>query len=126
VTNWVLSSKSGRAIIPIGVAYGTDTEKVRDVLMAIAEENDNVAKTGAVPKPKVLFREFGDSSLNFELRVFLHNVDSRLSIISEINFAIDKAFRKEGIEIPFPQRDLHVKNLPVASVPDNVKPNNNN
>ncbi len=126
VTNWVLSSKSGRAIIPIGVAYGTDTEKVRDILMAIAEDNSNVAKTGAVPKPLVLFREFGDSSLNFELRVFLHNVDSRLSIISEINFAIDKAFREEGIEIPFPQRDLHVKSLPAEGVPDNVKQNNDN
>lgn len=126
VTNWVLSSKSGRAIIPIGVAYGTDTEKVRDILMAIAEDNSNVAKTGAVPKPLVLFREFGDSSLNFELRVFLHNVDSRLSIISEINFAIDKAFREEGIEIPFPQRDLHVKSLPAEGVPDNVKQHNDN
>jgi len=126
VTNWVLSSKSGRAIIPIGVAYGTDTEKVRDILMNIAEENNNVAKTGNVPKPKVLFREFGDSALNFELRVFLHNVDSRLSIVSEINFAIDKAFREAGIEIPFPQRDLHVKSLPDDGVADNLKKNNDN
>jgi len=114
VTNWVLSSKSGRAIVPVGVAYGTDTEKVRDILLAIAENNADVVKTGAFPKPIVLFREFGDSSLNFELRVFLRKVDSRLRIISELNFAIDKAFREEGIEIPFPQRDLHVK-----SVPDN-------
>lgn len=120
VTNWVLSSKSGRAIVPVGVAYGTDTEKVRDILLAIAENNQNVVKAGSFPEPVVLFREFGDSSLNFELRVFLHNVDSRLRIISEINFAIDKAFREEGIEIPFPQRDLHVK-----SVPDNFVRNNN-
>jgi len=112
VTNWVLSSKSGRAIVPVGVAYGTDTEKVRDILLAIAEENENVSKSNLMPKPLVLFREFGDSSLNFELRVFLHNVDSRLGVISELNFAIDKAFREEGIEIPFPQRDLHVKSMP--------------
>jgi len=112
VTNWVLSSKTGRAIIPVGVAYGTDTEKVRDILLAIAEDNENVVKTGSSPKPTVLFREFGDSSLNFELRVFLSNVGSRLSVVSEINFAIDKAFREEDIEIPFPQRDLHVKSLP--------------
>jgi len=112
VTNWVLSSKSGRAIIPVGVAYGTDTEKVRDILLAIAEENEDVVKTGFMPKPVVLFREFGDSSLNFELRVFLHNVDSRLSVVSDINFAIDKAFKDAGIEIPFPQRDLHVKSMP--------------
>ena len=112
VTNWVLSSKSGRAIVPVGVAYGTDTEKVRDILMAIAEDNDQVVKVGGMPKPVVLFREFGDSSLNFELRVFLHNVDSRLRVVSDLNFAIDKAFREEGIEIPFPQRDLHVRSLP--------------
>ena len=119
VTNWVLSSNSGRAIVPVGVAYGTDTEKVRDVLLKVAEENDDVAKTDYVPQPKVLFREFGDSSLNFELRVFLHNVDSRLSVISDLNFAIDKAFREAGIEIPFPQRDLHVRSLP-----DSFKQNN--
>ena len=112
VTNWVLSSSSGRAIVPVGVAYGTDTEKVRDVLLKVAEENDDVAKTNYLPEPTVLFREFGDSSLNFELRVFLLNVDSRLSVISDLNFAIDKAFREAGIEIPFPQRDLHVKSLP--------------
>ncbi len=121
VTNWVLSTKSGRAIVPVGVAYGTDTEKVRDILLAIAEENENVIKTGFMPEPKVLFRAFGDSSLNFELRVFLYDVDSRLSIISDLNFAIDKAFREAGIEIPFPQRDLHVKSLP-----ENFSQNNNN
>lgn len=119
VTNWVLSSSSGRAIVPVGVAYGTDTEKVRDVLLKVAEENDDVAKTNHLPEPRVLFREFGDSSLNFELRVFLLNVDSRLSVISDLNFAIDKAFREAGIEIPFPQRDLHVKSLP-----DNFNQNN--
>ena len=126
VTNWVLSSKSGRAIIPVGVAYGTDTAKVRDILMGIAEDNENISKSGFVPKPIVLFRAFGDSSLNFELRVFLHNIDNRLSVISDINFAIDKAFREQGIEIPFPQRDLHVKTLPVESRPDNLKKNNDN
>jgi small-conductance mechanosensitive channel len=119
VTNWVLSSSSGRAVIPVGVAYGTDTELVRDTLLKVAEESDDVAKTSYLPEPKVLFREFGDSSLNFELRVFLHNVDSRLSVISDLNFAIDKAFREAGIEIPFPQRDLHVRSLP-----DNFDKNN--
>ena len=112
VTNWVLSSRYGRAIIPIGVAYGTDVEKVREILYEIVEDMPEVVKSGIVPKPKVLFREFGDSSLNFELRVFLNNIDNRLSAISEINFAIDKAFKEQGIEIPFPQRDLHVKSLP--------------
>ncbi len=88
---------------------------MRDILLQVAEENENVMKSGSFPKPRVLFREFGDSSLNFELRVFLHNVDNRLSVVSDLNFAIDKAFREAGIEIPFPQRDLHIK-----SMPDNV------
>jgi small-conductance mechanosensitive channel len=112
VTNWVLSSRSGRAIIPVGVAYGTDTEKVREILLDIADKNENVSKSGYFPAPIVLFRAFGDSSLNFELRIFLREIDKRLSVISEINFAIDKAFREQGIEIPFPQRDLHIKSLP--------------
>ena len=112
VTNWVLSNQFGRAVIPIGVAYGTDTEKVRDILLTIAEENENVLNSGPNPEPVVLFRAFGDSSLNFELRVFLKNIDRRLRVVSEINFSIDKAFREAGIEIPFPQRDLHVKSMP--------------
>jgi len=112
VTNFMLDNIRGRAIINIGVAYGSDTEKVRYILTQIAEENELVVKDGTSPRPLVLFRGFGDSSLNFELRVHLYDVDRRLSTISNINFAIDKAFREEGIEIPFPQRDVHVKTLP--------------
>jgi small-conductance mechanosensitive channel len=118
VTNWILSSQTGRASIPVGVAYGTDVEKVRDILLAIAEKNTSVVKSGLVPQPTVLFRAFGDSSLNFELRVFLYDIEDRLKVISEINFAIDKAFREQGIEIPFPQRDLHVKSMPEYFIKD--------
>ena len=121
VTNWVLSNRAGRAIVPVGVAYGTDTEKVRDVLLAVAGANENVLQTGDYPEPVVLFRAFGDSSLNFELRVFLRDIDKRIRVVSELNFAIDKAFREAGIEIPFPQRDLHVKDLP-----ENLLNNKNN
>ncbi len=126
VTNWVLSNRGGRAIIPVGVAYGTDVEKVREILLAIADQNEDVNKSGLFPAPVVLFRAFGDSSLNFELRIFLRDIDKRLTVISEVNFAIDKAFREAGISIPFPQRDLHVKSLPVESRPDNLKQNNDN
>lgn len=126
VTNWMLSSNSGRIAVPIGVAYGSDVEKVRAILLAIAEENVNVAKTGSLPKPKVIFRGFGDSSLDFELRAFLYNINDRLDIISELNFAIDKAFREQNIEIPFPQRDLHMKGLPGNGMPDSFKQNNDN
>ena len=112
VTNFMLDDIRGRAIISVGVAYGSDTEKVKYILSQIAEENELVVKDGTSPRPLVLFRGFGDSSLDFELRVHLYDVDRRLSTISNINFAIDKAFRDEGIEIPFPQRDVHVKTLP--------------
>ena len=122
VTNWVLSNRGGRAVIKVGVAYGTDTEVVRDVLLKVAEENENVVTSGAMPNPVVLFREFGESALNFELRVFLHNVESRLSVTSELNFAIDKAFRENGIEIPFPQRDLHLKSMPDGSMKEKYEP----
>ena len=108
----MLENIRGRAIIKVGVAYGSDTDKVRYILQSVAEENEMVVKDGSSPKPVVLFRGFGESSLDFELRVHLYDVDRRLSTISDINFAIDRAFREEGIEIPFPQRDLHVKSLP--------------
>jgi len=112
VTNFMLDSIRGRAIVKVGVAYGSDTEKVRYILTQVAEENELVVKDGTSPKPMVLFRGFGDSSLDFELRVHLYDVDRRLSTTSNLNFAIDKAFREEGIVIPFPQRDVHVNTLP--------------
>jgi len=112
VTNFMLGDIRGRAIIKVGVAYGSNTDKVRYILTQVAEENELVVKDGTSPKPLILFRGFGDSSLDFELRVHLYDVDRRLSTISNINFAIDKAFREEGIVIPFPQRDVHMKALP--------------
>lgn len=118
VTNFMLDDIRGRAIVRVGVAYGSDTEKVRYILAQVAEENDLVVKDGTSPRPLILFRGFGDSSLDFELRVHLYDVDRRLSTISNINFAIDKAFREEGIEIPFPQRDVHLKTLPETKSED--------
>ncbi|RTZ59003.1 MAG: hypothetical protein DSZ32_01190 [Gammaproteobacteria bacterium] len=110
VTNWVLHDPVGRGRIPIGVAYGSDTEKVRDLLTRLVTEQAGViTDSHFIEPPKVLFREFGDSALNFEVRFFVRDVTRRLGIISEINFAIDKAFREAGIEIPFPQRDVHIR-----------------
>lgn len=106
VTNWTHADKIGRVIIPIGVAYGSNTEKVRDVLMTCARNYPDVLSS---PPPYVLFRGFGDSSLNFELRAYIGNVEEVLTISSDLCFAIDEAFREHGIEIPFPQRDLHIK-----------------
>jgi small-conductance mechanosensitive channel len=109
VTNWTLGSNVGRAVLPVGVAYGSDTEKVKQILLDVARAHPDVITNSSAPEPSVVFREFGDSSLNFQLRCFLRNVNSRLVIMSDLNFAIDKAFREADIEIPFPQRDLHIR-----------------
>lgn len=116
VTNWMLQSPRGRVKIPVGVAYGSDTDRVRDILLKVAEDHPRVIKDALSPEPRVLFRAFGDSSLDFELRVFIYNIDERIVIISDLNFAIDRAFREAGIEIPFPQRDVHVRDLPGNSL----------
>ena len=110
VTNWMLHDPQGRARIPIGVAYGSDTQQVKEILLRVANEHTEVITDGSKPEPKVLFRQFGDSSLDFELRCFIRNIDKRIDVTSDLNFAIDAAFRANGIEIPFPQRDLHFKN----------------
>jgi small-conductance mechanosensitive channel len=115
VTNWMLYDPRGRIRVPIGIAYGSDTQQVKDILLRIATEHPQVITDGTVPDPKVLFINFGDSSLNFELRAFIQNIDERLQVASDINFAIDAAFREAGIEIPFPQRDLHFRNSPPAT-----------
>ena len=109
VTNWMLQSPRGRVKVPVGVAYGSDTSKVRDILLKVADEHPRVIQDSFSPKPKVLFRAFGDSSLDFELRVFIYNIDERINVISDLNFAIDSAFREADIEIPFPQRDVHMR-----------------
>ena len=117
VTNWMLYDTQGRARVPVGVAYGSDTQKVKEVLERVAREHPKVITNGTYPDPKVLFLGFGDSALNFELRCFVRNIDERLTVISDLNFAIDAAFREAGIEIPFPQRDLHVRTLPPGIAP---------
>jgi potassium efflux system protein len=110
VVNWTLRDPYGRLILPVGVAYGSNTEVVRDTLLEVANAHPAVV-TGhtKVPAPLVWFRGFGDSALNFELRCFIYDIKTRLSVLSDLNFAVDKAFREQKIEIPFPQRDLHVR-----------------
>jgi small-conductance mechanosensitive channel len=112
VTNWMLRDAHGRITVKVGVGYGSDVEKVSSILMDIAYSHPMVMKedTHQVSKPKVLFREFGDSALNFELRCFIYDIDQRLNVVSELNYAIIKAFREENIEIPFPQRVVTLHN----------------
>jgi small-conductance mechanosensitive channel len=112
VTNMMLNDNFGRLIVPVGVAYGSDTELVRTILLDIAAANNQVVNDGSAPKPQVLFLEFGESSLNFELRCHLVNIDRRLIVKSEINYEIDREFRRHNISIPFPQRDIYIKEFP--------------
>ena len=86
---------------------------MREVLLEAAVSSDYVVTDGiSAPKPKVLFMAFGDSSLNFELRIWIKQIRRRFDATSDLHFAIDKAFRENDITIPFPQRDLHVKYWP--------------
>ncbi len=109
VTNWVLHNPYGRLRIKVGVAYGSDINKVKDILEAISHENKSVITDGRVPPPKALFMGFGDSALEFELRVRIFDIKKRYDVVSELNFKIDEEFQKNHIIIPFPQRDIHIK-----------------
>ncbi len=108
VVNWTHRDKHGRLDLAVGVAYGSDVEKVRDTLLACARVHEGVA---SIPPPYVIFKDFGDSALQFELRAYLKNVENRLGVTSDLRFAIDAAFRRAGIEIPFPQRDVHLRDI---------------
>ena len=117
VTNWTYRDPYGRVICPVGVAYGSDVQLVRKVLLEVAEGHPQVISDGRVPPPKVMFLAFGDSALLFDLRCFISDVKSRLAVRSELNYAIDAAFRANGIQIPFPQQDLYVKGWPPEGGP---------
>jgi small-conductance mechanosensitive channel len=81
-------------------------------MLKVASEQEQVINDGSTPEPSVLFLGFGDSSLDFELRCYIKNIDNRLRVISDLNFGIDAIFRENGITIPFPQRDLHLLDVP--------------
>ncbi|MCA9049501.1 MAG: mechanosensitive ion channel, partial [Planctomycetaceae bacterium] len=109
--NWTLSDKVNRVVVKVGVAYGTDSEKALALLEKVAAENSLVLDD---PAPVVGFEGFGDSCLDLVLRCYLANLDHRLKVITQLHIAIDKACREAGIEIAFPQRDLHIRSLPAG------------
>jgi small-conductance mechanosensitive channel len=110
VTNWTANDRSVRFSFPIGVAYGTNLDLARNLLLQIARQHPDVMQQ---PAPEVLLSSFGDSSVNLDLRVWTITQMRTPSVLkSDLYFEIARQFAANGIEIPFPQRDLHVKSMP--------------
>jgi potassium efflux system protein len=103
--NWSLSDQTTRLRIPVGVAYGSDVQKAMTLMREVAEQNRLILDD---PVPYALFREFGDNTLNLELRCFVGTQDDRLPASSQLHEAINDRFNQNGIVIAFPQRDVHL------------------
>lgn len=107
VVNWTFSNSNGRVDIPIGVSYSSDLDKVKELILEAASENPRCIKS---PHPECYLREFGDSSVNFLLTFWVSDVtEGRYEPQSDVMFSIWHKFKEHGIEIPFPQRDVHIK-----------------
>lgn len=109
--NWTLSDSTTRLVVKVGVVYGSDTDLVTRTLLDIAKSNEMVKKD---PAPTALFLSFGESDLQFELRVFIEQFNMRSVLLHALNSEINRRFNELGIEIAFPQLDLHVKDLPAS------------
>lgn len=114
LTNWGLSDTTTRVIVKVGVAYGTDPVLTRKLLLQAADEDPRVLKE---PEPTCWFLAFGASSLDFELRVFVASLNDRLEAQNGINTRINSLFAEHGVEIAFPQMDLHVRDMPPPPQP---------
>lgn len=112
VINWTLTDSTARVVVPVGVAYGSDPELVRDLLLKVAKRCELVLGD---PAPSAIFRSFGDNALNFELRVFMESKDHGPELVDVLHTGINEEFQRAGIEIPFPQRDIHIRAVPPGS-----------
>ncbi|MBI1313376.1 mechanosensitive ion channel [bacterium] len=111
--NWTLSDKVNRIVINVGIAYGSNTELARRLLAQICDRHPLLLKD---PAPIVTFEGFGDNTLNLVVRTYLPDLENRLATIHELHTQINDEFKREGIEIAFPQRDLHIRSIdPVAA-----------
>lgn len=111
--NWTLSDKVNRVVVEVGLAYGADTELARELLLKAANDHPLVLKD---PASIASFEGFGDNSLNLLLRAFLPTLDNRLQVITELHTAINRSFRDAGLEIAYPQRDLHIRTMANANM----------
>lgn len=119
VTNWTYSNSNGRVEIAIGVAYGSDLERVMGILLEAAREHPDCVEN---PEPSCYLREFGDSSVNFILHFWIADVSKgRWRPKSEVMMSIWRKFKQHGIEIPFPQRDLHLKSPEIIKLMNHEK-----
>ena len=116
VINWSHNDRNIRFRIPVGVSYNEDPDKIKKILLEVADKNPHVLKK---PEPTVLFDEYADSSLNFLLAVWTStHTDKPRVLKSELYFEIFRKFKEHNVEIPFPQRDIHIKS---DSIPLDVK-----
>jgi potassium efflux system protein len=106
--NWTLSDQVNRVVVNVGIAYGSDTTLAAELILGVAQDHPLVLDE---PCPRVTFEEFGASSLNYVLRCFLPDMENRLQVIHELHMSIDREFRQAGIEIAFPQQDVHVRSV---------------
>ena len=112
VTNWTANDPTVRINIPVGVGYNSDPLEVRELLLQVARQHPDVMET---PAPDVIFTDYGDNSINFALRVWTSKkAHSPLILKSDIYFSLFKLFGDHGIELPFPQRDLHLRSSDIA------------
>ncbi|MGH8444569.1 MAG: mechanosensitive ion channel family protein [Solimonas sp.] len=109
VRNRNLRTRASRLALTVSVAYGSDPEQVKAILLKLAGEHPAIVGT---PGPGVLFTNFGASSLDFELGAPIVDADAKGGVASDLRFAIARAFREAGIEMPFPQQDVHIRSLP--------------
>jgi len=108
LVNWTLSDTILRIVIPVGIAYGSDTRLAHKLLLKVANEHPRVLKN---PEPSAYFLGFSDSTLNFDLRVYIASINDFLGVRNDVHMAIDDEFRKAGVEIAFPQRDVHIRSV---------------
>lgn len=123
--NWNYRDSLGRVVVAVSVAYGSRPEQVRDLLLGLAADHPLIVQDGERPDvqgPAVLFTALGDSGLDFELRANVRDIYSRGDVASDLRYAIYAALRGHGIEIPFPQQDVWLRNTPATPVDEGAAP----